>query len=178
MTGGHSHLKTFPGRSGLCVWRWENVFLEIFDQPVKVVNLANEHERLQWREKLGEVLSEKTLYVSEVTLTNIHLLIFRDYSSKHSPLSLFLQSGHTNACRWWTSMSLYQKCQTRLILSWSLTPVSTTCSPIFSRSLKQREFFLDLDKFAWQVCHSTANMGSPGVGINMVRRLLRDTLAI
>ena len=36
-------------------------------QPVKVVNLANEHERLQWREKLGEVLSEKTLYVSEVT---------------------------------------------------------------------------------------------------------------
>ena len=32
-------------------------------QPVKVVNLANEHERLQWREKLGEVLSEKTLCV-------------------------------------------------------------------------------------------------------------------
>jgi len=29
-----------------------------------------------------------------------------------------------------------------------------------------------------QVCHSTANVGSPGVGINMVRRLLRDTLAI
>ena len=43
---------------------------------MKVVNLANEHERLQWREKLGEVLSEKTLYVSEVTLTNIHLLVF------------------------------------------------------------------------------------------------------
>ena len=37
-----------------------------FHYPVKVVNLANEHERLQWREKLGEVLSEKTLYVSEV----------------------------------------------------------------------------------------------------------------
>ena len=33
-----------------------------------MVNLANEHERLQWREKLGEVLSEKTLYVSEVIL--------------------------------------------------------------------------------------------------------------
>ena len=80
MTGGHSHLKTFPGRSGLCAWRWENVFLEIFDQPVKVVNLANEHERLQWREKLGEVLSEKTLYVSEVTLTNIHLLVFFFFS--------------------------------------------------------------------------------------------------
>ena len=38
------------------------------DQLVQVVNLANEHERLQWREKLGEVLSEKTLYVSEVIL--------------------------------------------------------------------------------------------------------------
>ena len=65
-------------------------------------------------------------------------------SYKYSPPSLFLQSGHTNACRWWTSMSLYQKCQTLLILRWSSTPASTTCSPIFSRSVKQREFFLDL----------------------------------
>ena len=44
---------------------WEK---KIVTMLVKVVNLANEHERLQWREKLGEVLSEKTLYVSEVGL--------------------------------------------------------------------------------------------------------------
>ena len=42
---------------------------------MKVVNLANEHERLQWREKLGEVLSEKTLYVSEVTLHPVAFFI-------------------------------------------------------------------------------------------------------
>ena len=41
---------------------------------MKVVNLANEHERLQWREKLGEVLSEKTLYVSEVTFLKQFIL--------------------------------------------------------------------------------------------------------
>jgi len=44
---------------------WEK---KIVTMIVKVVNLANEHERLQWMEKLGEVLSEKTLYVSEVIL--------------------------------------------------------------------------------------------------------------
>ena len=42
------------------------------DQLVQVVNLANEHERLQWREKLGEVLSEKTLYVSEVIFADFY----------------------------------------------------------------------------------------------------------
>ena len=100
---------------------------------MKVVNLANEHERLQWREKLGEVLSEKTLYVSEVNL-QIRFL-------KKSLISLE-SSHHTSNCRWWTSMSLYQKCQTHLILSWSLTPVSTTCSPIFSRSDHLKGFFI------------------------------------
>ena len=35
---------------------------------LEVVSLANEHERLQWKEKLGGVLREKTLYVSEVEM--------------------------------------------------------------------------------------------------------------
>ena len=35
---------------------------------LEVASLANEHERLQWKEKLGEILSEKTLYVSEVEM--------------------------------------------------------------------------------------------------------------
>ena len=64
---------------------------ETFYQPLKVVNLANEHERLQWREKLGEVLSEKTLYVSEVTSQKMSYL-------KDSPISL--ESSHkTSNCR-------------------------------------------------------------------------------
>jgi len=33
---------------------------------VEIVTLSNEQERQQWREKLGEVLSEKALYVAEV----------------------------------------------------------------------------------------------------------------
>ena len=78
--------------------------------------------------------------------------------------------------RWWTNMSLCPKCQTPLIWNWSSTQVSTTCSPIFSRS---HQVGLKVEVLlSSQVCHSTANVGSPGVGINMVRRLLRDTLAI
>ena len=33
---------------------------------MEIVSLANESERLGWREKLGEVLCEKTMYVTEV----------------------------------------------------------------------------------------------------------------
>ena len=94
----------------------------------------------------------------------------------HLPGNTFLTVSHVIICRWWTSMSLYQKCQTHLTLSWSSTQVSTTCSLTSSRSdnPKLSSPFITL----LQVCHSTANVGSPGVGINMVRRLLRDTLAI
>ena len=51
---------------------------------MQVVNLANEHERLQWREKLGEVLSEKTLYVSEVILQISIKQKFGLENTKHS----------------------------------------------------------------------------------------------
>merc|ERR1712226_1134603 len=92
-----------------------------------VVNLANEHERLQWREKLGEVLSEKTLYVSEV----MNKYEFVPKMPNSHDLELVFDTG-----------------------------------------------FHDVQPHLFKVCYSTANVGSPGVGINMVRRLLRDTLAI
>ena len=50
--------------------------------------------------------------------------------------------------------------------------------PHLFKVCKTTRVFSRPHKFVWQVCHSTANVGSPGVGINMVRRLLRDTLAI
>ena len=41
---------------------------EVWTVRLEVASLTNEQERLQWKEKLGEVLSEKTLYVSEVEM--------------------------------------------------------------------------------------------------------------
>lgn len=111
--------------------RWpfppENIPWEVWTVRLEVVSLANEHERLQWREKLGEVLSEKTLYVSEV-------------------------------------MNKYEFVPKM--------PNSSDLELVFDTS------FHDVQPHLFKVCYSTANVGSPGVGINMVRRLLRDTLAI
>ena len=39
---------------------------QVWTVRLEIVSLANETERLGWREKLGEVLCEKTLYITEV----------------------------------------------------------------------------------------------------------------
>merc|ERR1712227_613318 len=50
--------------------RWpfppENIPWEVWTVRLEMISLANETERLGWREKLGEVLCEKTLYICEV----------------------------------------------------------------------------------------------------------------
>merc|ERR1711971_297009 len=50
--------------------RWpfppENIPWEVWTVRLEIISLANETERLGWREKLGEVLCEKTLYICEV----------------------------------------------------------------------------------------------------------------
>ena len=40
--------------------------LQVWTVRLEIISLANETERLGWREKLGEVLCEKTLYICEV----------------------------------------------------------------------------------------------------------------
>ena len=94
---------------------------------VEIVSLANESERLGWREKLGEVLCEKTMYVTEVM-------------NKHEFVPKM--------------------------------PNSSDLELVFDTS------FHDVQPHLFKVCHSTASVGSPGVGVNTVRRLLKDTLAI
>ena len=90
------------------------------DQLVQVVNLANEHERLQWREKLGEVLSEKTLYVSEVILQISTKKKFGLENTKHSRcpgyffviVKLFIESL-SNLCmnhKYFLEITLYPLC--------------------------------------------------------------------
>ena len=39
---------------------------QVWTVRLEIISLANETERLGWREKLGEVLCEKTLYITEV----------------------------------------------------------------------------------------------------------------
>ena len=39
---------------------------QVWTIRVEIVSLSNEYERRKWREKLGEVLAEKTLYTAEV----------------------------------------------------------------------------------------------------------------
>ena len=50
------------GQSGLGL----DNFVKVWTIKVEVVSLQNEYERRKWREKLGEVLAEKTLYITEV----------------------------------------------------------------------------------------------------------------
>jgi len=111
--------------------RWpfpaENIPWEVWTVRVEIVSLANESERLGWREKLGEVLCEKTLYVTEV-------MNKQEFVPK--------------------------------------MPNSSDLELVFDTS------FHDVQPHLFKVCHSTASVGSPGVGVNMVRRLLKDTLAI
>jgi len=117
--------------------RWpfppENIPWEVWTVRLEIVSLANEHERLRWREKLGEVLSEKTLYVTEV-------MNKEEFVPK--------------------------------------MPNSSDLELVFDTS------FYDIQPHLFKVCHSTTTSlgggpgSSPSVGINTVRRLLKDTLAI
>jgi len=111
--------------------RWpfphENIPWEVWTIKVEVVSLQNEYERRKWREKLGEVLAEKTLYITEVM-------------NKHE----FLPKMPN---------------QSDLVL-------------VFDSS------FHDVQPYLFKVCHCTASPTAPAMGINTVRRLLKDTLAI
>lgn len=111
--------------------RWpfppENIPWEVWTIRVEIISLGNEYERRQWREKLGEVLSEKTLYIAEV----MNKPEFVPKMPNQSDLEL-----------------------------------------VFDTTIE------DVQPYLFKVCHSTASPSSPSVGINTVRRLLKDTLAI
>jgi autophagy-related protein 101 len=111
--------------------RWpfppENIPWEVWTIRVELVTLQNEYERIKWREKLGEVLSEKTLYVTEVM-------------NKHEFLPKM--------------------------------PNQSELELVFDTS------FHDVQPYLFKACHSTSSPSTPSVGINTVRRLLKDTLAI
>ena len=93
-----------------------------------MISLSNETERLGWREKLGEVLCEKTLYICEV-------MNKEEFVPK--------------------------------------MPNSSDLELVFDTS------FDTVQPHLFKVCHSTANIENTGVtGVNTVRRLLKDTLAI
>jgi len=111
--------------------RWpfppENIPWEVWTIRVEIVSLSNEYERRKWREKLGEVLAEKTLYTAEVM-------------NKHEFLPKM--------------------------------PNQSDLELVFDST------FHDVQPYLFKVCHSTSSPAAPSVGINTVRRLLKDTLAI
>ena len=101
---------------------------QVWTVRLEIISLANETERLGWREKLGEVLCEKTLYICEVMNKDE----FVPKMPNQSDLDLVFDSN-----------------------------------------------FHDVQPHLFKVCHSTANVDTAGVtGVNTVRRLLKDTLAI
>ena len=101
---------------------------QVWTVRVEIISLANETERLGWREKLGEVLCEKTLYICEV----MNKEEFVPKMPNQSDLDLVFDSN-----------------------------------------------FHDVQPHLFKVCHSTASVDNTGVtGVNTVRRLLKDTLAI
>ena len=112
--------------------RWpfppENIPWEVWTVRLEIISLANETERLGWREKLGEVLCEKTLYICEM----MNKEEFVPKMPNQSDLDLVFDTN-----------------------------------------------FHDVQPHLFKVCHSTANIDNAGVtGVNTVRRLLKDTLAI
>ena len=101
---------------------------QVWTVRLEIISLANETERLGWREKLGEVLCEKTLYICEV----MNKEEFVPKMPNQSDLDLVFDSN-----------------------------------------------FHDVQPHLFKVCHSTASVDNTGVtGVNTVRRLLKDTLAI
>jgi len=66
LKSGQISLEFFQRRRTRWPFPPENIPWEVWTVRVEIVTLGNEQERQQWREKLGEVLSEKTLYVAEV----------------------------------------------------------------------------------------------------------------
>jgi len=111
--------------------RWpfphENIPWEVWTIRVELVSLSNEYERGKWREKLGEMLAEKTLYITEVM-------------NKHEFLPKM--------------------------------PNQSDLDLVFDSS------FQDVQPYLFKVTHCTASPSTPSMGINTVRRLLKDTLAI
>ena len=101
---------------------------QVWTVRLEMISLSNETERLGWREKLGEVLCEKTLYICEV-------MNKEEFVPK--------------------------------------MPNSSDLELVFDTS------FHDVQPHLFKVCHSTASIDNTGVtGVNTVRRLLKDTLAI
>ena len=101
---------------------------QVWTVRLEMISLSNETERLGWREKLGEVLCEKTLYICEV-------MNKEEFVPK--------------------------------------MPNSSDLELVFDTS------FDSVQPHLFKVCHSTANIENTGVtGVNTVRRLLKDTLAI
>lgn len=51
--------------------RWpfapENIPWEVWTIRTDLVHFANEHERQNWQEKVGEMLADKVMYIAEVT---------------------------------------------------------------------------------------------------------------
>ena len=93
---------------------------------LEIISLASETERLCWREKLGEALCEKTLYICEM----MNKEEFVPKMPNQSDLDLVFDTN-----------------------------------------------FHDVQPHLFKVCHSTSSVDSV-TGVNTVRRLLKDTLAI
>ena len=115
---------------------------------LEMISLSNETERLGWREKLGEVLCEKTLYICEV----MNKEEFVPKMPNQSDLDLVFDTN-------------FHDIQPHLF--------KVQCSILGNL------FISYLLSSVLQVCHSTASVDSaPVTGVNTVRRLLKDTLAI